>query len=173
MRSIYRSAILCCAIAAFFALPSSAQEGRQPGLYEATSKMTWQQSPFPPNMPAPPNSPFGSGSHTTQVCVTQAQIDKYAGPPPQTHGDCQMTNMNKSATGMSGTLVCTGQMSGNGDFEAHWVPGEGKGTSKVHFTGTMTMGPRSAPVEWTIESTSVFKGPDCGSVKPIQTPGGK
>ena len=32
------------------------------------------------------------------------------------------------------------------------------------------MGPRSTPIEWTIESTSAYKGPDCGNVKPIQMP---
>lgn len=175
MRSISRAAMLTCTLAALstLALPVCAQQQRQPGLYEGTSKMTWQQSPFPPNMPAPPNSPFGGGTHTAQVCVTQAQIDKYGGPQPQTRGDCQMTNMNKTATGMTGTLVCTGQMSGNGDFEAHWNLADGTGTSKIHFTGTMTMGPRSAPVEWTIDNTSVYKGPDCGNVKPMQTPGGR
>ena len=31
----------------------------------------------------------------------------------------------------------------------------------------MQMGPESKPVEWTVESTSVYKGPDCGNVKPI------
>jgi Protein of unknown function (DUF3617) len=173
MRSILGAVALCCAITASLAVSTGAQNSRQPGLYEVTSKMTWQQSPLPPGMAAPPNSPFSGAPHTNQVCVTQAQIDKYAGPPPQTRGDCQMSNLNKTATGMSGTLVCTGQMAGSGDFESHWTLGEDKGTTKVHFTGTMTMGPRSAPVEWTLESTSVFKGPDCGSVKPIQAPGGR
>jgi hypothetical protein len=30
------------------------------------------------------------------------------------------------------------------------------------------MGSNSTPVEYTIESSSVYKGPDCGSVKPIE-----
>ena len=173
MLSIPRAAARCCTLTAFSVLTASAQNARQPGLYDVTSTMTWQQSPFPPGMTAPPNSPFGGGAHTNQVCVTQAQIDKYAGPPPQTRGDCQMTNVNKTATGMTGTMVCTGQMSGNGDFESHWSLADGKGTTKVHFTGTMTMGPRSTPIEWTIEATSTFKGSDCGSVKPIQSAGGR
>jgi len=173
MRSIRRSVLDFCGLAVLAGLTlcstAQGQDTRKPGLYEVTSQMTWQQSPFPQGMAAPANSPFGGGTHTSQVCVTQAQIDKYSGPPPQTRGDCQMTNMNKTATGMTGMLVCTGQLSGNGDFEAHWNLADNKGTSKVHFTGTMTMSSRSAPVEWTTEYTSVFRGPDCGGVKPIET----
>ncbi len=173
MRSIFRAATLCCAVAILSTTATllHAQDAHQsPGLYEVTTTMKWQQSPFPQGMTAPP---FSGAPHTSQICLTQAQIDKYAGPPPQTRGDCQMTDVNKTATGMSGTLVCTGQMSGKGDFEAHWNPAEGKGTTKIHFTGTMSMGQRSAPIDWNLESTSVFKSPDCGSVKPIQSPGGR
>jgi hypothetical protein len=37
----------------------------------------------------------------------------------------------------------------------------------------MQMGQNSRPIEWTSESTSVYKGPDCGSVKPLPMPAGK
>jgi hypothetical protein len=50
-------------------------------------------------------------------------------------------------------------------------PDHAKG--KVHFTGTMQMGPNSRPIEWTSESTSVYKGPDCGSVQPLPMPADK
>jgi hypothetical protein len=133
--------------------------------------MTWQQSPFPPGMqmPAGANSPFGGGPHTSQVCVTQEMIDRFGGPMPQSRGDCQVKNVNKTATGMTADYVCTGQMNGSGKFEASWSE-IGQGHSKVHFTGTLQMGPRSTPVEWTMESTSTYKGADCGSVKPIPVP---
>jgi hypothetical protein len=179
MRSTHRSATLGCAIAAliafaFLASPVRGQSSqRQPGLYESTSKMSWQQSPFPQGASASPNSPWGGGPRTTLVCITQAMIDKFDGPPPQTSGGCQMTNYNRTATGMTGTMVCTGQMSGNGNFEAHWNPVTATGVSKIHFTGTMTMGQRSTPVEWTMDTTSTYKGPDCGSVKPPPMPAEK
>ncbi len=146
-----------------------AQADRKPGLYEMTSNMSWQQSPMPQGMQMPPNSPFGGGPHTSQVCVTQQMIDRYGGPMPQSRGECQMKNMTKSATGMTADYVCTGHMSGSGKMEASWTP-NGESHSKVHFTGTMQMGQRSAPVEWTIDTTSVYKGADCGSVKPIALP---
>ena len=84
-----------------------AQGGRKPGLWEVTSTMTFQQSPFPAGMQAPGGSPFSGAPKTTQVCVTQAMIDKYGGPPPQTRGDCQMSNVATTLTGMTGTLTCT------------------------------------------------------------------
>jgi hypothetical protein len=151
------------------ALTSQAQS-RKAGLWEVTSNMTWQQSPFPAGMSAPPNSPFGGGAHTSTVCITQEQIDKYGAPPPQTRGDCQVSNFNKQATGVSAEMTCTGSMSGKGTFSASWTDEE-HSTSKVHFTGTLQAGPSPKPVEWTVDSTSVFKSADCGNVKPIAPPG--
>ncbi len=145
-------------------------QNRKAGLWEVTSNMTWQQSPFPAGMSAPPNSPFGGGPRTTSVCITQEQIDKYGAPPPQTRGDCQVSNFNKGANGVSADMTCTGSMTGKGTFSASWTDEEHT-TSKVHFTGTLQAGPSPKPVEWTVDSTSVFKSADCGSVKPVATPG--
>jgi Protein of unknown function (DUF3617) len=147
-----------------------AQAGRKPGLYEVTSTMTWQQSPMPPGMQAPPGSPFGGGPRTTQVCVTQAQIDKWGGAPPQSRGDCKVSDQVMKPNGMSGVYACTGAMAGNGTYDALWE-GDGRYKVKVHFTGTMTMRQNSMPVEWTMESSGVYKGPDCGSVQPMATSG--
>lgn len=161
MRARYWIPAGCVAAAAMLLM---AQPTQHPGLYETTSTMTWQQSPMPNGMQMP-----GGGPRTNQVCITQEMIDKYGGPTPQTRGNCHMENVNKSGSSMTADLVCTGQFSGKGTLNSSWTD-DGKGTSKVHFTGAMQMGPRSAPVEWTIESTSVYKGPDCGNVKPIQMP---
>lgn len=145
----------------------------QPGLYETTSSMTWQKSPFPPGMNMPPQAAAAMGGpHTAQSCLTQAWIDRFGGPIPQNRGDCHMTNMSMSPTSMSATLVCTGQMSGSGDVSVEWSLG-GSAKGKIHFSGAMQMGPNATPVEWTNEFTSTYKGPDCGSVKPVQVPADK
>ncbi|HKF49291.1 MAG TPA: DUF3617 domain-containing protein [Terracidiphilus sp.] len=159
----------CCVVATAMLL--MAQPNRNPGLWEVTSTMTWQQSPFPAGMQMPQggNSPFGGGPHTSQVCVTQEMIDRYGGLVPQTRGNCQITNVQKTASGMTADYACTGQMNGKGKVESNWSA-DGTSTSKLHFTGTMQMGPRSTPIEWTMESNSVFKGADCGSVKPMPLP---
>ncbi len=161
-------ALGCCLLAV--AASASAQVNRKPGLWEMTTNMTWQQSPMPPGMQAPAGSPFGGGPHTTQVCLTQAMIDKYGAPvPASSRSGCQIANVSLHPTGMTATMVCTGNFSGNGTVESNWtVPDHAKG--KVHFTGTIQMGPNSKPIEWTSESESVYKGPDCGSVKPLPMP---
>jgi hypothetical protein len=60
-------------------------------------------------------------------------------------------------------------MSGKGTVAASWIDQEHT-TSKVHFAGTLQAGPAPKPVEWTVESTSVFKSADCGGVKPYVAP---
>jgi hypothetical protein len=97
-------------------------------------------------------------------------IDKYGAPPPQSRNNqCEMSNIVKKANSMSADWVCSGMMAGKGTVEASWTDPD-HATSKVHFVGSMQMGPNATPVEYTIESTSVFKGTDCGSVKPMPTP---
>jgi Protein of unknown function (DUF3617) len=162
---------LCCCLFAV-ALFAWAQATRKPGLWEMTSTMTWQKSPMPPGMTMPPgaHSPFGGGPHTAQVCVTQAMIDKYGAPTPQSRNNqCQISNVVMKANGMTADWVCTGMMAGKGTVESSWTDTD-HSTSKVHFAGTMQMGPNPTPVEYTIEATSVYKGPDCGSVKPVEVP---
>jgi hypothetical protein len=132
------------------------------GLYEVTNRMTWQQSPFPEGMQAPP----GSGTpHTANACVTQAQIDKYNGPKPQANGGCQISNIQKLENGMTADMTCTGPMKGKGTVVTTWIDSS-HSKSKVHFTGEMQMGPNTKTVEWTVDSEAIYKGPDCGNVKP-------
>ena len=186
-------ALGCC----LFALSqfASAQSARKPGLWEVTTTMNMggQQMPamqMPPNAQMPqlppgvqlppgmqmPQMPAGGGSpfgpHTTEICVTQAMIDKYGGPsptPPSHNSDCKMTGISIKATGMSATMVCTGQLSATGTVEAVFTSATTSST-KVHIVGTMEHGTNSMPVDMSIQATSVYKGPDCGSVKPIAMP---
>jgi hypothetical protein len=142
-----------------------AQSMQRPGLWEMTSTMSWQKSPMPGGMTMP-----GSGPHTTQVCLTQEMIDKYGTPPPQSRNNqCQMSNIVKKGNGMSADWVCSGPMAGKGTVEATFTDPD-HSTSKVHFLGSMQAGPNAMPIEYTIDSASVFKGADCGSVKPIVIP---
>jgi hypothetical protein len=151
-----------CALGA--ALIVSAQHPTpKPGLYDVTNKMTWQQSPFPAGMQAPPGS---GGPHSSQVCVTQAQIDKYNGPKPDARGGCQVSNIQKHDAGMTAEISCGAPMTGKGTLATNWTD-SGHSQSKVHFTGSMKMGDNTKTIEWTVESESTYKGPDCGNVKPL------
>ena len=97
-------------------------------------------------------------------------IEKYGGPIPQSrHNECRAANVKMLADHMTGEWVCDGAMSGKGTVESSWKD-EKHITTKVHFTGTMQVGPEAKPVEWTNDMNSVYKGADCGDVKPSQIP---
>jgi hypothetical protein len=116
----------------------------------------------PQNMPQMP-------PRTSQVCVTQAMIDKYGGPysnPPQSQ--CQMTNMSLSATGMTATLTCTGRGNMTGTVQTTFVDAN---TTKTTVQMSMAMG--SNTMNMTMLSTATYKGPDCGSVQPLALPPSK
>jgi hypothetical protein len=163
-------AMVCCM--PVLATVAHSQSKQKPGLWEVTTQMSMTGMPQMPQMPAgvQMQSPFAP--HTSQICVSQAMIDKYGGPyqNPQ-RGDCQVTNVSVKADGMTANIACTGQMSAKGDVTMKWTDGNTTDTT-MHLTGTMQMGPNTRPVDMTIHSTGTYKGSDCGSVKPIQMPAG-
>jgi hypothetical protein len=168
----------CCLLG--FAANSYGQSKQKPGLWEVTSSMSMsgvapEMPQLPPGVKLPPGvqmpqvaSPFAP--RTVQMCVTQAMIDKYGGPysnPPQ--GDCKVTDIVIKPDGMTAKLVCSGQMSGTGTIQSTWSDANST-KSTLHFAGTMQMESNSQPVNMTVQSTSTYKGPDCGKVKPVTVP---
>ena len=165
----------CCGVA--LTALAWGQSQRKAGLWEVTSQINMAGMPqmpqLPPGTQLPPGmtmpaSPFAP--HTTQVCVTQAMIDKYGSPysnPPR--GDCKITNISMRPDGMSATMACTGQMNATGTVETTFVDSNTTKTN-VHITGTMQSGPNSRPIDMTMQSTSTYKGSDCGSVQPWAMP---
>jgi hypothetical protein len=145
--------VSCCLIA----MAASAQGQRKAGLWEVTSSMTMSGMP---NMPA-------MGSHTQQVCVTQAMIDKYGGPysNPQ-NAQCQVTNVSVTSTGMSADLSCTGRTTMTGTVKTTFIDAN---TTKSVMLMNMTMG-NGQQMTMTMNATSTYKGADCGSVQPLAIP---
>lgn len=141
-------------------------ETRKAGLWEMTTTTTWQRSPYAPGTAG---DPVKGGTHTTQVCLTQEMIDKYGALLPQSRGQCRIANKLMRPGGMTADWVCTGKMSGKGALESTWSDLE-HARGKVHFIGTFLERSERRPIEWTTESTSVFKSADCGSVKPLPLP---
>ena len=139
------------------ALAAQAQsQSRKPGLWEVTSSMSMSGMPQMPQM-----------SHTMQVCVTQAMIDKYGGPTSNPgRGNCQTTNVQRTATGMSANMTCSGQMNMTGTMQTTFVDAN---TTKTTVTMTMAGG-NGQTMTMTTQSTATYKGPDCGSVKPLAMP---
>lgn len=162
----------CCLLAA--AVLSWAQAVRKPGLWEMTSTTIWQKTPLPPGMTMPQGAanPFAPSTRTTQVCLTQEMVSKFGAPIPTPEQSCTISNLVVKTTSMSAEMTCTGRMNITATMESSWPDGN-TAKGKVHFTGTMPMGANATPIEFTVESTSTYKGPDCGSVKPMQMPAAK
>ena len=149
-----RMGLVCGLLAlAVFALAQT----RKAGLWELTTTTTWQHSPAGNAAP--------SAAHASQFCVTQQYFDKYGAILPPING-CRLTSLVKKNNGMTGDMTCTGTMNGKISLESSWSDGE-HATGKVHFVGSMQVGPNSQPVEWTSASLGIYKGADCGSVKPL------
>jgi hypothetical protein len=127
---------------------------------------------LPPGMQMPTQGSSFGGPVTVQVCVTQAMIDRFGGPspaPPNKNADCKVTDVSIQSNGMTAKINCTGQMTAAGTVESTFVDANTTNT-KMHMAGTMQHGSNSMPVDMTMQSTSVYKGPDCGSVKPAPMP---
>jgi hypothetical protein len=138
------------------------------GLWEVTTTRTMGNMPqMPQGMPPGMAARMGGGPTTTQVCVTQAMVDKYSGPPPQTRGDCQVSNMTTKPDGYSAEVTCTGRFTGKGTVDTTIVDSDHV-KSTVHITGAG--GPQGQQMDMTMQSTAVYKGADCGSVQPPPMP---
>jgi len=142
-----RVALLFCLCG--LATVASAQS-RKPGLWTITTTVT--------------TSATGAmAPHSTNVCITQALIDRFGAPLPKLNGDCRITRLDKKANSVSADMVCTGAIVGKATMQSTWTGDHATGS--IHFVGTV---PR--PAEWTSNSTSVFKSADCGSVQPFPMP---
>lgn len=108
-------------------------------------------------------------THTTQVCLTQEMIEKYGALLPQSRGECTLANKVIKSGTITGDYLCTGLMSGKGDLVSTWTDVE-HSRSSVHFVGTLRVGGDAQPIEWTTESTAVFKSNDCGGLLPPPLP---
>ena len=169
-----RSTRICLALTCSLlltGLAAHAQSSRKPGLYEVTSSMNiggMSMPQMPPGAQMPSGGNPMAAPHTTQICVTQAMIDKYGGPnPAPQRGTCEITDMTLKPNGMSATISCTGQMTASGSIESTWTA-DGVGKSTIHLSGTMGPGGRSMDI--TMQASSVYKGADCGSVQPMSVP---
>jgi Protein of unknown function (DUF3617) len=138
------------------------------GLWEVTTNMTWQQSPVKPGTPG---GPPAAGSHATRVCLTQAMVDAGA-LFPQSRGECHIQNKVVKPGSLTANYLCTGKMKGMGNLESTF-PDLEHVNGTIHFLGTLEMGQKPQPIEWTTTSTAVFKTAQCTagpSAAPIADP---
>jgi hypothetical protein len=98
-------------------------------------------------------------------------IDRAGGPnPTPPRADCKITDVSMSPNGSKAKISCTGQFTGTGTVETTY---NADGSTKTIEHIVATMGSSSRPMDVTIQATSVYKGPDCGTVKPFAMPAAK
>jgi hypothetical protein len=150
--------ILSCSFLAALSMDGQTQK---PGLYDVTITTT---TIFPSRKASP--SGMVHLPRNIQSCLTQDMIDQYGAIVPQYLANtCQLTNVVKKPSKMTADMVCAGRMTGKGTLEIGWNDSEhAKGL--LHFSGTMRPGEKEIKIEWSAVTTSVYKGPDCGELKP-------
>jgi hypothetical protein len=152
MHAIKYSLLFGCFIAP--TLVATAQD-RKPGLYEVTL-VTTTVSPTPEVHPP----------RTWQACLTQEMIDKYGAIVPENLSNvCQLVNVVKKPGGMTADIVCSAAIKGKGTLEVVWSDSE-HSKGNLHFSGTIHPGDNDIKIEWNAVTSSVYKGPDCGALKP-------
>jgi hypothetical protein len=138
---------------------TASPQDRKPGLYELTVTTTTvspSANTYPPR--------------TMQVCFSQEMIDKYGAIVPDTPTRaCQFVNVVKKPGGMTADLACSGYITGKGTLEVNWSDSE-HAKGNLHFSGTIRPGDNEIKIEWSAATNSVYKGPDCGTVKPPAMP---
>jgi len=137
--------------------PLASAQSRKPGLWTITTTVN-----YPPSGDGAAGHPTTAGPTNTNMCLTQALLDKYGAPLPQIQ-DCKITSFNKKANSVNAEMVCSGVTMAKVTMESTWTADHATGS--VHV---VTTAPRA--MEWTSNSTSVFKSADCGSVQPYPMP---
>jgi len=164
------------------AATAGAQAKPKAGLWEYSTQMSMGGQPMQmPQLPAGVKLPAGvsmpqgmGGPMVSQVCITQDQIDKYGGPVSSPHhGNCEVTNLSKQSDGMTADIKCTGDMNATGTIVSKWSNGGNTANTTMHMAGTMNAGGSPQPIDMTTQVNATYKGPDCGSVKPVQAPAAK
>lgn len=143
--------------------PALAGQGKA-GLWNVTSTTSMAMT-MPPEVAAQMkgmNMAMPTRTHTSQMCMSQAEVD--SGAPP--HIDQQATGCvtkvtSASAAGMTAVMTCTGRLKGTGQVKVSYSGAE-------HYTGSYSFKGTAEGAPTTMNTT--FKGDwvkaDCGAIKP-------
>lgn len=136
------------------------RQARKAGLWEITTTVSLS------GMRNMNMGPWGPDT----ICVPQAMIDKYGGPYENAdQGQCALTNVVLTARGMTAKLTCPQTSLTTGTAQTTFVDANTTKTT-IQMTTYYPIDHNEAPLNTTIQTTATYKGPDCGSVKPLAMP---
>lgn len=151
---------------ALLLLPGTALAGHgKAGLWTVTSTTNLRIT-LPPEVEAQMKKmgrAMSAQSHTTQMCMSQAEVDSDKPPHIDPSGTgCDTHIISQTGLSMKAKMVCDGRMKGTGDLQITYTGDNAHYTGQYSFDGSVEGNPSSM-------STS-FRGDwvkaDCGSVRP-------
>lgn len=147
-----------------------AQETKKAGLWEiSTTTRIQQQGETPGNLNARGSGADSAPASGMAVCLTRELLDTYGVILPPSLKDCDLSNVAQAADSFKADLTCKGGYNGFGSIESTWTDEEHV-TGKLRFVSKTKEATNGRALTWTQESTAVFKGEDCGAVKPRKIP---
>ena len=139
------------------------------GLWEVTSKTSLMQRGDPEGHFKPDVTGEQSrDSATLPACYTGDLINQYGVALPPSLRDCELLNVVRRPESLRADVSCAGTYNGKGSLETVWID-ENHITGKVHFT-SKSRGTPPMMIRWTQDVSAVFKGADCGSIRPRLIP---
>ena len=162
--------IFCAAATLLLLSPGAALAGHgKAGLWNTSTVMNMAMA-MPPEVMAQMKkagmSMPAAQTITTQICMTQAEVDSDK-PPQMGKNDtgCDSHVTKQTASSMAADMVCTGQMKGTGHIEVSY-------SSAEHYTGSYAF--HGSVEDHPSNLSTTFKGDwvkaDCGAVKPYIPP---
>jgi hypothetical protein len=148
-----------------------AQETKKAGLWlVATTTEIQQQGETSGNFVARGNKVSPGGAEGgLPVCLTHELIEKYGVILPPSLKDCQLSNVVQASDSFKADMSCKGGYNGVGSVESKWSDADHV-TGKIRFVSRTRGTENGRSMTWTQESSAVFKGSDCGAVKPRRIP---
>ena len=160
------------AVAAFVLVPGAAFAGHgKAGLWNISTTMDMGGVTMPPEamakMKAMGVKMPSAQTFSTQMCMTQAEVDSDK-PPPMGRNDMNCTShiVSQTGTAMTSETVCNGEMKGTGRVQIAY-------SSPEHYAGSYSF--KGVVHGHPMTTNSAFKGDwvkaDCGAVKPYRPKG--
>ena len=147
-----------------------AQETGKAGLWViATTTEIQQQGETAGNFVARGNNSAPAANGGVPVCLTPELLENYGVILPPSLRDCKLSKIVRGAGSFKADMTCKGGYNGFGSVESTWTDPDHV-LGKVRFVSRTRESDNQRELTWTQESTAVFKGSDCGGVKPRVMP---
>ncbi len=143
------------------------------GLWTVTSTLELRNMPpIPPQtleMMKQNGQPIPGQPFTTQMCMTQEQVNADKPPSFNDNGEsCDTKVLSSSPSAMHTQVVCRGRVNGTGETQISWRGDD-------HYDGTYSFKGEAEghPQDMTIHYSGDFVKADCGNVRPYGPPPGR